>query len=131
MAWVFDVDACLIDSITGTSLRPLARELLTTVRDAGGRVIVWSAGGADYARRRLEAVGIGDLVDGFYDKSERGPDGRWLVEHLGEWALGATFVDDRPEEVHAEVRSIGVSPYIGPNPHDRGLARALAIARGD
>ena len=32
--WVFDVDGCLVDSLTGTSLRPGARELLARLRAA-------------------------------------------------------------------------------------------------
>lgn len=41
------------------------------------------------------------------------------------------FVDDQPDEVPRRARVIGVSPYIGENPHDRGLAAALGIAQVD
>ena len=43
--WVFDVDGCLVDSLTGTSLRPGAATLLAGLRARGRTVIVWSAGG--------------------------------------------------------------------------------------
>ena len=43
--WAFDVDACLVDSITGTSLRPLARPVLESLRAQGATVVLWSAGG--------------------------------------------------------------------------------------
>src|SRR5581483_7077971 len=34
--WVFDVDGCIVDSLTGTSLRPGARELLEHLRTGLG-----------------------------------------------------------------------------------------------
>ena len=120
--WAFDVDACLVDSITGTSLRPLARPVLELLRAQGSTVVLWSAGGGDYARRRAEAVGIDDLVQAFYDKDGRGADGRWTTTHLAREHQPDVCVDDRPEEVPADVDSVGVSPYLAPNPHDVGLA---------
>ena len=46
--WAFDVDGCLVDSITGTSLRPLARPVLEQLRAQGSTVVLWSAGGGEY-----------------------------------------------------------------------------------
>jgi hypothetical protein len=66
--WLFDVDGTLIDGVTGRSLRPGARELLMALRDRGVAVLLWSAGGAEYAWRRAEDTGIGDLVDAAFDK---------------------------------------------------------------
>ena len=77
--WAFDVDACLVDSITGTSLRPLARPVLESLRAQGATVVLWSAGGGEYAQRRAVAVGIDDLVHACYDKDGRGADGRWAL----------------------------------------------------
>ena len=123
--WAFDVDACLIDAITGTSLRPLARPVLESLRARGSTVVLWSAGGGDYARRRAVALGIDDLVHAFYDKDERGADGRWTTTHLAWEHRPDVCVDDRPEEVPADVDSIGVSPYLAHDPHDVGLAFLL------
>jgi long-chain acyl-CoA synthetase len=124
--WAFDVDACLVDSITGTSLRPLARPVLESLRAQGATVVLWSAGGGDYAQRRAIAVGIADLVHACYDKDGRGDDGRWTTTHLPLEHRPQVCVDDRPEEVPADVDSIGVSPYLAHNPHDVGLAALLA-----
>ena len=65
--WVFDVDGCLVDSLTGTSLRPGARELLAHLgRDR--LVILWSAGGDGYARSRAEQFCLGGHVSGYFPK---------------------------------------------------------------
>jgi phosphoglycolate phosphatase-like HAD superfamily hydrolase len=123
--WAFDVDGCLVDSITGTSLRPLARPVLEQLRAQGSTVVLWSAGGGDYARRKARAVGIDDLVHAFYDKEQRGADGRYLVAHLAAEHRPDVCVDDRPEELPTHVDPVGVSPYLAPNPHDVGLAALL------
>jgi len=128
-AWVFDVDGCLVDSQTGASLRPLARHLLEFLREQQMPAVLWSAGGADYARRRAQGVGIHSLVAEFYSKVTRGPDGRWRIDHLSSLYLPAMFVDDRGDELPLSARSIVVSPYIAENPHDRGLESAVALAR--
>ena len=124
--WAFDVDACLVDSITGTSLRPLARPVLESLRAQGATVVLWSAGGGDYAQRRAVAVGIDDLVHACYDKDGRGADGRFTVTHLPAEHQPSVCVDDRPEEMPADIDTVGVSPYLAPNPHDVGLAALLA-----
>jgi hypothetical protein len=76
-SWVFDVDGCLIDSLTGSSLRPGAAELLSELHRAGVRIFVWSAGGEAHARARLKEQAISHLVYEFLSKSQRGPDGRY------------------------------------------------------
>ena len=48
--WVFDVDGCLLDGMSASSLRPGALELLDELARRGVRLLVWSAGGAQYAR---------------------------------------------------------------------------------
>jgi hypothetical protein len=72
LVWTFDVDGCLVDSLTGTSLRPGATVNLPP---------------------------------------QHQPD---------------VFVDDWPDEAPVTARLVAVSPYIAPNPHDRGLAPLLA-----
>ncbi len=55
VCWVFDVDGCLVDSLTGTSLRPGAQDIVMRLA-AQGRVLLWSAGGEGYARARCGAI---------------------------------------------------------------------------
>jgi long-chain acyl-CoA synthetase len=130
--WVFDVDGCLVDSLTGTSLRPGARELLEHLADTGGVVVLWSAGGDTYARARAEALGVDHLVTGFFAKDGRDPDGSYRTAHLpvpaslpSHPAHPATrttvFVDDRPEDLADTLDVIAVSPYLSDDAFDRGL----------
>jgi long-chain acyl-CoA synthetase len=123
--WVFDVDGCLVDSLTGTSLRPGARELLAHL-GSGSRVILWSAGGADYARARAEQFGVDRHISGYYAKDERNGDGCYVTGHLALHADRAVFVDDRPEDLGPELEVMAVSPYLSEDTHDRALE---AVAR--
>lgn len=125
MAWVFDTDGCLVDLLSGTSLRPLARQVLTGLRAQGIEIVLWSAGGADHARRRADEVGIAELVDHYYRKAGRDDDGRRRVDHLAPEHRTALFVDDSAEDLPAGVETLLVRPYLADNPHDRGLASAL------
>jgi hypothetical protein len=126
---VFDVDGCIIDSLTGTSLRPGARELLEHLRGAlGVRVVVWSAGGSEYAQRRARALGIDRLADSFHAKDERDGDGRYCTDHFLTARSRAVFVDDRPDDLPVDARVVAVSPYLAANPHDRGLDPAAQLA---
>ncbi|MCU1345785.1 MAG: hypothetical protein JWL70_2051 [Acidimicrobiia bacterium] len=127
--WAFDVDGCLVDALTGTSLRPGARALLAHLHDAGATVLWWSAGGDDYARRRAVALGVSHLVAGFHGKNQRDEHGRYLTDHFLSPHHRATFVDDRPEDLPLGAPFLAVSPYLGPNPHDRGL-REVGQAAG-
>ena len=61
-----------------------------------------------------------------YAKERRGADGRWCTVNLPPQHQPDVFVDDWADEAPATARLIAVSPYIAPNPHDRGLAPLLA-----
>jgi len=129
--WVFDVDACLVDSLTGTSVRPGATAVLSHLRAAGAGVVLWSAGGDEYAGHRAVDLGFDHLVDVFAGKDERGPDGRYVADHILAGRAGTTrvvFVDDRPEDMPLGSTVVAVSPYLVPNPHDRGLAPVMRAA---
>jgi long-chain acyl-CoA synthetase len=130
-SWLFDVDGTLVDGITGCSLRPGARELLTLLRTRGVRILLWSSGGADYAWRRAHETGIADLVEATYDKVRPRPDDLWdLPEELAA-APPAVLVDDMPAEVPPVGEVLAVRQYLGPNPHDTGLhpvAERAAVA---
>jgi long-chain acyl-CoA synthetase len=132
-SWIFDVDGCLIDSLTGTSLRPGARHILEHLATANRRVILWSAGGDSYARGRAEQFGVAGLIDGFFAKDGRGADGCYLTAHLPlhHPRVRAVFVDDRPEDLAHTLDVIAVSPYLSDDPFDRGLdevARRAGLA---
>lgn len=128
-AWVFDVDGCLVDSQTGRSLRPMAADLLATVRGAGRAVVLWSAGGEAHARNVAERLGVATLVDAYYDKAMRGADRCWSIDHLAVAHRPEVFVDDRPEEIPVGTATLAVHPYIGPDVYDVGLRAVLAAAR--
>jgi long-chain acyl-CoA synthetase len=132
--WVFDVDGSLVDSLTGSSLRPGARVILEHLAAQGSRVILWSAGGAAYARSRAEELGVDHLVDDFFAKDGRDTDGCYRTGHLRlhqPLGRGAVFVDDRPEDLARSLDVIAVSPYLSDDPFDRGLqevARRAGLA---
>jgi long-chain acyl-CoA synthetase len=118
--WVFDVDGCLVDSLTGTSLRPLARELLAHLGRTS-RVLLWSAGGDAYARDRAEQFGVDGHVSGYFPKDGRDGDGCYRTAHLAVDPDRTVFVDDRPEDLARNLEVLTVSPYLSEDPHDRGL----------
>ena len=123
--WAFDVDGCLVDALTGTSLRPFARPVLEHLCADGVTVVVWSAGGGDYARRRAEAHGIDHLVHAYYDKDERDTEGRYVVTHFAAEHRPGVCVDDQPDELPSHVDPVAVAPYLAHDPHDRGFAPLL------
>lgn len=124
--WAFDVDGCLVDLLGGHSLRPHTRELLSGLRERGHVVVLWSAGGADYARRKADSNGVGDLVDACYGKADRDGDGRRTVAHFAAAHRPTVFVDDDPGEVPASATVVPVRPYLAPGQHDTVFADLLA-----
>jgi hypothetical protein len=128
--WLFDVDGCLIDSLTGSSLRPLARELLGRLDAAGHTIVAWSAGGAAHAERVMTPHDVVELIDAFYDKDGRDGADRWRLDHLAAEHRPDVCVDDRPEDAPSGVTTIAVSPYLAPDLHDRGLQPALDAIGG-
>ena len=124
--WAFDLDGCLVGAVLAGSLRPRAKELLERLRADGAIVVIWSAGGDDYARRIAESVGIAELVDGAYSKA-RGRDGKWTLDVFPPDVQPTVCVDDEPESLPDGVRAVAVSPFLGSNAHDRGLDGCFAI----
>jgi long-chain acyl-CoA synthetase len=121
--WVFDVDGCLIDSLGGASLRPGSGALLDHLRASGRTVLLWSAGGADYARARMAALDMDDRFDDFFDKDGRDGEGRYIPTFLANLA-DVVFVDDRPEDMPIGADVVAVAPYLADNRYDRGLRPA-------
>lgn len=117
----FDCDGCLVDALTGTTERAGARKLLGRIRQHGGAVVVWSAGGAQHARRRMELTALSPLVDAVMSKGPRGSDGRWTLPTHPASLAPLAFVDDQPTDAPATITTIRVPPFIGPKDHDRAL----------
>ncbi len=126
--WLFDLDGCLVDSFAATDVRPLAVEALSQARRSGATVVIWSAGGVDYARRVAERLGLAELVDGFYPK-DRGSAGRWVL-HEDFRGAAVTCVDDQPDGLPELVDAIAVFPYLGVDRHDRALEAVLRRLEG-
>lgn len=125
--WVFDVDGCIVDSLTGGSLRPGARRLLAHLHQRDLLILVWSAGGAEYAQRRADQHDLADLVHSFHSKNSRDDQGRYRVDHFLRELDDVVFIDDQPNELPARARSIGVRPYLAANQHDSGLRPVASL----
>jgi phosphoglycolate phosphatase-like HAD superfamily hydrolase len=127
--WVFDVDGTLIGSVRSDRLRPGVEELITTLEASNTTLVVWSAGGAEYAERMLGQFGLAHRFRAFYHKETRNAAGRYQVDHMHPEHRPGTLVDDYPGEVTERGRIIGVRQFLGGNPADDGLREALEIAR--
>ena len=119
--WVFDVDGCLIDSLTGTSLRPGARAVLEHLARVAGA----SSSGAPEATRTpgpgpSSSVWIASSVATSPSRiaTAGAPSGPVISPSTGSRAV---FVDDRPEDLGHDLDVLAVSPYLSDDPHDRGL----------
>jgi phosphoglycolate phosphatase-like HAD superfamily hydrolase len=124
--WVFDVDGCLVDALTGSSLRPGAVEVLEHLTASGHRILLWSAGGAGYARDRAVQHGIASFFQDFHGKDERDSDGCYQTGALGDLLDRLVFVDDHTEDIPPRAQRISVGSYLRDNPYDIGLAGVLA-----
>jgi long-chain acyl-CoA synthetase len=132
--WVFDVDGCLVDSLLGTSLRPGARELLVHLAARRGPVLLWSAGGQDYAEHRAAQFGLEIIVNGCFAKGDRDELGFYRTTHLALGSGPTVYVDDRPEDLSPGLNVMAVRPYLTDDPHDRGLeevARQVGLTSSD
>jgi hypothetical protein len=85
-------------------------------------VLLWSSGGAEYAWRKARDTGIADLVDSTYSKFRAHPDRQWELPEELVLAPPSVMVDDMPDEVPVVGEVVAVRQYLGPNPHDTGLA---------
>jgi long-chain acyl-CoA synthetase len=126
--WAFDVDGTLVDSMSGTSLRPHAMELLTTLQARGVTLVLWSAGGREHAHAMSLRHRFSHLFTAIYDKGDPDASGRLPTSHLPGGHVPDVVVDDRPEEAPEGVRVLAVPCYVAPDPADRGLCRLLELA---
>lgn len=123
--WLFDVDGTLIGSIRSNVLRPGADQLFSVLHNQGKTIIVWSAGGADYARRMLAQFDLHHLVTAFYDKAARDKHGRYRTDHLADEHQPGILVDDVPGDMPEPEKVLAVSQFMGSNPHDIGFRDIL------
>lgn len=123
--WAFDLDGTLIGSVRGDVLRPHAVELLGRLVSVGITCVLWSAGGADYARRRAEAHAIDGFFSAFYDKGGRDDRARYTVDHFESEHRPHVFVDDAPDDMPMGAEVISVPQFIGGNPDDGALATLI------
>jgi phosphoglycolate phosphatase-like HAD superfamily hydrolase len=133
MNWTFDVDGTLIGSVRSDRLRPGAVELLEELTGRGVAIVLWSAGGDDYALRKAREHGIERFFAGFYAKARRDALGRYTVDHFAPEHRPAVFVDDSPIDLPVDMavdlpggaRIVAVAQFIGGNAADRGLFEVL------
>jgi NLI interacting factor-like phosphatase len=124
--WAFDVDGTLIGSIRSDRLRPGAGDLLTDVAGRIAVIVLWSAGGAEYARRMADRHGLADFVDAYYAKDRRGVDGRYVVDHFASTHRPTIFVDDAPGDLPLGAQVVSVPQFFGSNASDVALYAVLA-----
>ena len=77
---------------------------------------------------RAGQFGVDHLVSGYFSKEGRDADGCYLTAHLPVCRRTAVFVDDRPEDLAAELDVLVVSPYLAEDRHDRGLEQVARRA---
>lgn len=119
------MDGTIIDAMSGSVLRPLVRETFTAVHKLGEAVVLWSAGGAEYARRKANERGVDQLVTDYFSKTTRTDDGRFDASAITAVYDVVCFVDDLPTDAPSSHELIRVNPYLGSSPHDSGLAVVL------
>ncbi len=119
--WAFDVDGTLIGSIRGGSLRPGTVELLLALAARGVTCVLWSAGGAEYARRRATQHQIDRHFVAFYGKGERDVRDRYSSVHFDAAHQPSVFIDDSPIDLPLGARIITVAQFLGNSPADRVL----------
>ncbi len=87
--------------------------------------MLWSAGGADYARRKAGDHGLGDRFVEYYAKAVRDPSMRYVVDHFDRSHRPDVFVDDSPVDLPLGARVVPVPQFIGGNIADRALFDVL------
>lgn len=81
----------------------------------------------EYVSRVAARIGIDDVVDAFYAK-EGGADGFWRTDVFAQGSEPTVYVDDEPKGIPPAFAVIPVPPYLGRNPHNRGLEQILLRA---
>jgi long-chain acyl-CoA synthetase len=127
VSWVFDLDGTLIGSVRSDQLRPGAAELLDALADHGVDCVLWSAGGADYARGKAREHGIEDRFVAYYAKQARDESARYMIDHFDDVHHPDAFVDDSPIDLPLDANVVPVPQFIGGNAADRALFDVLEL----
>jgi phosphoglycolate phosphatase-like HAD superfamily hydrolase len=124
--WAFDLDGTLIGSVRSNVLRPHASALLHRLSCDGVSLVLWSAGGREYAARHAAAQGISHHFTAFYDKGMRDQTRRYTTAHFSREHRPHVFVDDAPDDLPLGADVIAVPQFIGGNSSDSALLMLLA-----
>lgn len=119
--WAFDIDGTVIGAIRSDVLRPGVVEVFQAIHQSGSRVVLWSAGGSEYAERMATNHGITEMVSGYFEKPDRMGSAHYTIEHIPESHRPSVFVDDSPSDLPPHWDVIAVDQFMGSNLHDRGL----------
>ena len=111
----------MIGAIRSDVLRPNVREVFEELLTNDELVVLWSAGGADYAERMAVLHGIDDLVHAYFEKPDRAGARHYTADHFPDHVRPTVFVDDSPLDLPPEWDVIAVDPFMGSNLHDRGM----------
>ena len=110
----FDVQGTLLTMEEAP--RPRAREAFLMLKDQGHDLYLWSSGGAGYAAKAAELLGVADLVSGCLDKRQE-PD------------VPVEFAVDDDEAVDEAQGGYLIAAFDG-DPWDEELLRAAeAVGR--
>jgi long-chain acyl-CoA synthetase len=123
--WAFDLDGTLIGSVRSEQLRPGAVELLDALAARRVVCVLWSAGGATYARSKARDHGLDGRFVAFYTKALRDVSARYVVDHFDIAHRPDVFVDDSPIDLPVDARVVSVPQFIGGNVADRFLFDVL------
>jgi hypothetical protein len=119
--WAFDVDGTLIGSVRSDVVRPGAVDVLEELVRRGVTCVLWSAGGAEYARRVAIAHGFDHTIDAYYPKHARDRAKRYTLDHFAPAHRPHVFVDDAPCDVPTDAIVVSVTQFLGGNAADMAL----------
>lgn len=126
MNWVFDVDGTVIGSIRSDRIRPGVECLFAALAERGHGVVLWSAGGAEYARGKAQQHGLDRWTSACYGKDARDGAGKYSTAHMAPSHRPDVFVDDAPDDLPDGAVVLAVCQFLGNNAADAGLLTILA-----
>lgn len=124
--WAFDIDGTIIGAIRSDVLRPNVRTVFEAIIANGSLVVLWSAGGAEYAERMAVRHTVDDLVHAYFAKPDRSGAPYYSVDHIPNDLRPHVFVDDSPSDLPPHWDVIAVDQFMGSNQRDSGLDVVLA-----
>ena len=104
---MFDVDATILDGMSGRVLRPLVRETFAELVARGRMVVLWSAGGEQYAQRKAADHALDSHVAACFGKDRRSDDGTF--EATGSWIASTSSASSTTS---AAIRLHRMHPFV-------------------